>query len=116
MSRNPAKKIIKAAVRKLPTAKRAAAPKFTTNPKKVSRLGLIPVAANPPTIRSSSHFPPVPIAPVNVLMVFTIRHDTATGGHIQIRGVQWPHNLWEFRSLGPARKIGSQDDTFLLES
>src|SRR5277367_4344505 len=85
MSRNPAKKIIAAPVRKFPTAKLAAAPKFTTSPKKVSRLGLIPVAASAPTMRSSSHFPPVPIAPVNVPMVFTIGHDTAIVELIQMQ-------------------------------
>jgi hypothetical protein len=30
---------------------------------------LIPVAAIAPTMRSSSHFEPIPIAPVNVAMV-----------------------------------------------
>jgi hypothetical protein len=57
-----------APVRKFPTAKLAAAPKFTTSPRNVSRLGLIPVAAIAPTMRSSSHFEPVPIAPVTVAM------------------------------------------------
>src|SRR5262249_23508452 len=41
-------------------------PKFTTNPKNVKTLGLIPVAAIAPTILSSSHLLPVPIAPVKV--------------------------------------------------
>jgi hypothetical protein len=69
MSRNPAKKMIIAPLRKCPTAKVAAAAKLTSKPKKVSRLGLMPVAASAPTMRSRSHFPPVPIAPVNVPIV-----------------------------------------------
>jgi len=47
-------------------AKKAAAAKFTTRPRKVRRLGLMPVAAMAPTILSSSHLLPDPIAPVNV--------------------------------------------------
>src|SRR5579859_4467701 len=66
MSRNPAKKIIAAPRKNLPTAKLAAAPKFTTSPRNVSTLGLMPVAAIAPTILSSSHLLPVPIAPVSV--------------------------------------------------
>src|SRR5207249_9859656 len=60
------KKIINAPVKNPPTAKKAAAIKFTTNPRNVRRLGLIPVAAITPTILSSSHLLPVPIPPVNV--------------------------------------------------
>src|SRR6266404_7605426 len=66
MSRNPAKKIIVAPRKNFPTAKHAAAPKFTTRPRNVRKLGLIPVAAIAPTILSSSHLLPVPIAPVRV--------------------------------------------------
>src|SRR5271166_6077261 len=66
MSRKPAKKIISAPVRKFPTAKLAAAAKFTSKPRNVSTLGLMPVAAITPTILSSSHLPPVPMPPVNV--------------------------------------------------
>src|SRR5215467_14409785 len=66
MSRKPAKKIINAPRKNLPTAKLAAAPKFTTSPRNVNTFGLIPVAAIAPTILSSSHLLPVPIAPVRV--------------------------------------------------
>src|ERR1700719_4041813 len=66
MSRNPAKKMMVAPRKNFPTAKLAAAPKFTTSPRKVKKLGLIPVAAIAPTILSSSHLLPVPIAPVRV--------------------------------------------------
>ena len=52
----------------LTTANITAAPKFTTRPRNVSTLGLIPVAAMTPTILSSSHLLPVPIAPVKVAM------------------------------------------------
>src|SRR5215469_2744684 len=69
MSKNPAKKIITAPRKNLPTAKHAAAPKFTTNPRNVSTFGLIPVAAIAPTILSSSHLLPVPIAPVSVAII-----------------------------------------------
>src|SRR5882757_3327816 len=60
--------MIRAPVRNLPTANITAAPKFTTRPRNVSTLGLIPVAAMTPTILSSSHLLPVPIAPVKVAM------------------------------------------------
>src|SRR5260370_27766052 len=66
MYRNPATKIITAPRKNLPTAKLAAAPKFTTRPRNVKKLGLIPVAAIAPTILSSIHLLPVPIAPVSV--------------------------------------------------
>src|SRR5438874_575219 len=55
-------------VRNLPTANITAAPRFTTRSRDVSTLGLIPVAAMTPTILSSSHLLPVPIAPVTVAM------------------------------------------------
>src|SRR5271157_4581790 len=84
MSRKPAMKMIIAPVRKLPTAKLAAAPKLTTSPRKVSKFGLMPVAASAPTMRSSSHFPPVPIAPVNVPMFMPRGNNTAAGGLSQM--------------------------------
>src|SRR5690349_11014433 len=56
-----------APVRNPPTAKKTEATKFTSNPKNVRMLGLIPVAAMAPTILSSSHLPPAPIPPVNVI-------------------------------------------------
>src|SRR5580698_8100279 len=69
MSRKPAQKMITAAIRKCPSAKFAAATKFTTNPRNVRKLGLTPVAAKTPTILSSSHLLPVPIAPVKVAIL-----------------------------------------------
>src|SRR5258708_3056203 len=66
MSRKPAKKMIRAPAKNPPTAKKAAAPKFTTSPRKVRKLELPPVPASAPTILSSSHLLPVPIAPVSV--------------------------------------------------
>jgi hypothetical protein len=74
MSKNPAKKIIVAPRKNFPTAKLAAAPKFTTKPRKVKKLGLIPVAAIAPTILSSSHLLPVPIAPVRVAIFAGMGH------------------------------------------
>src|SRR5215831_8254793 len=73
MSKNPAKKMITAPRKNLPTAKHAAAPKFTTSPRNVKKLGLIPVAAIAPTIFSSSHLLPVPIAPVRVAIFWRER-------------------------------------------
>src|SRR5579885_2518357 len=61
MSKKPAKKMMKAPVRKFPTAKFAAAAKFTTRPRKVKKFGFTPVAASAPTILSSSHLLPLPI-------------------------------------------------------
>src|SRR5271157_5858188 len=69
MSRNPAKKIISAAILKFPSAKLTAATKFTTRPRNVKKLGFTPVAARTPTILSSSHLLPVPIAPVKVAIL-----------------------------------------------
>src|SRR5271163_1127940 len=69
MSRKPAQKIISAAIRKCPRAKFTAATKFTTRPRNVRKLGLTPVAARTPTILSSSHLLPVPIAPVKVAIL-----------------------------------------------
>src|SRR5260370_34535213 len=72
MSRKPAKKMISAPVKKLPMAKKAAAMNFTSNRRNVRKLGLTPVAARAPTILSSSHLLPVPIAPVNVVIALVV--------------------------------------------
>src|SRR5580765_85662 len=84
MSRNPAKKMIAAPRKNLPTAKLAAAPKFTTSPKNVNTFGLIPVAAIAPTILSSSHLLPVPIAPVSVAIFGGEVHVPPTNKHLFI--------------------------------
>ncbi len=54
MSRNPARKRTAAAVRNIPVANSAAAQRFTNRPKAVRILGLMLVAAMPPTILSRS--------------------------------------------------------------
>src|SRR5580765_3438967 len=93
MSRNPAKKMIAAPRKNLPTAKLAAAPKFTTSPRNVRTLGLIPVAAIAPTILSSSHLLPVPIAPVSVAIFrWDRQRPDANAPHLSYRRLASPAN------------------------
>src|SRR6266478_1304969 len=96
MSKNPAKKIIVAPRKNFPTAKLAAAPKFTTSPRNVKKLGLIPVAAIAPTILSSSHLLPVPIAPVSVAIYGWEEACSYLNTHLRYRtaGLQPSANQW----------------------
>src|SRR5712691_1937858 len=61
MSKNAAKNITAAAAWNFPVANSTAAQPFTNSPKKVSRFGLMPVAATASTIFSSSQRAPSPI-------------------------------------------------------
>src|SRR5579885_1677391 len=79
MSKKPAKKMMKAPVRKFPTAKFAAAAKFTTRPRKVKKFGFTPVAASAPTILSSSHLLPLPLAPVSVALSRQVKPSVCLG-------------------------------------
>src|SRR2546428_10904890 len=73
MSGKPVTKKRTAQVKNRPLEKMAVEQKFTTKPRKVRRFGLIPVAASAPTILSSSHLLPLPIAAVKVAMGFGSR-------------------------------------------
>src|SRR5437899_3919830 len=66
MSRNPARKISAAALPNRPRANITDAERFTSRPRNVSRLGLMPVAARAATILSSSQRLPSPIRRVSI--------------------------------------------------
>src|SRR3989442_553024 len=66
MSRNPARKISAAAFPNRPRANITDAERFTSRPRNVSRLGLMPVAARAATILSSSQRLPSPIPRVSI--------------------------------------------------
>src|SRR6266567_1289016 len=101
MSRKPAKKIISAPVKNRPTAKKAAAPKFTTSPRNVRRLGLIPVAAITPTILSSSHLLPVPIWMENLNFVHPSNVLDGESASSYSREVQETSNYHDERTQPP---------------